>query len=421
MKKILLTIILQWVIWLPIIGQAVTTIPTLPNGDQEITIIFDVTLAKDSRAKGLLGKKDDVYLWSGAGTTETGDAFQFQPAGQTNFGVPYEKGKMTSLGNDKWSIKLKPRDYYAVPAIATIKRLGVLLKSGDGKSQTEDFFITMYDNRLNVAFIQPQEKSFFNKDSLRYTLTVSSVSGTTQNVKITANTNTETTTNEFSVTVKPIPTTASLPTGVKDGINYISDTKVTLVLFAPKKDFVYAIGDFNNWQIDAKYLMKRTPDGNRYWIDIEGVNKGEEYAFQYLINGTLGIGDPYAEKILDPNNDKNISSANYPNLKLLPDKIKSIASVFQTAQIPYPWKVTNFKRPPQSNLVIYEMHIRDFDRDGSYKNAIDRISYFKTLGVNCIELMPISEFTNNDSWGYNPIYYLAPDKAYGTKDDLKKF
>jgi glycosidase len=453
MKKIVLTIILQWVIWLPIIGQAVTTIPTLPNGDQEITIIFDVTLAKDSRAKGLLGKKEDVFLWSGAGSTETGDAFQFQPAGQTNFGVPYEKGKMTSLGNDKWSIKLKPRDYFAVPNIIPIKKLGVLLKSGDGKSQTEDFIITLYDNKLNVAFIQPQEKSFFveanstlavlavasqksnlvltvndvtvatatDKDSLRYTLTASNTGGTTQNVKITATTTTETATTDFSTTVKPTPTTATLPTGVKDGINYISDTKVTLVLFAPKKDFVYVIGDFNNWQIDAKYLMKKTPDGNRYWIDIEGVTKGEEYAFQYLINGTLAVGDPYAEKILDPNNDRNISSATYPNIKSLPSSVKSIASVFQTAQTPYSWKVTNFKRPAQSNLVVYEMHIRDFDRDGSYKNAIDRISYFKTLGVNCIELMPVSEFTNNDSWGYNPIYYLAPDKAYGTKDDLKKF
>jgi len=221
--------------------------------------------------------------------------------------------------------------------------------------------------------------------------------------------------------IKLTPTIVTLPTGVKDGINYISDTKVTLVLFAPKKRFIYAIGDFNNWQADDKSLMKRTPDNNRYWIDIEGLTKDVEYAFQYLINGTLVVGDPYCEKIIDPNNDRNISPTIFPNLKFLPDNIKSIASVLQTGQAEYPWKVTNFKRPAQDNLVIYEMHIRDFDKDGSYKNAIDRISYFKNLGINCIELLPIAEFTNNDSWGYNPIYYLAPDKAYGTKNDLKKF
>ncbi len=450
MKKLILLFALLWTKWLPAIGQAVTTEPAFPNGDQEITLIFDLTLAKDARAKGLLGKTSDVFLWSGAGTTETGDAFQFQPAGQTNFAVPFEKGKMTSLGNDKWSIKMKPRDYFSVPANLTIKRLGVLLKSGNGSSQTEDFFVTMYDSKLNVAFVSPKEKNFFadggstisvvavssqkanleltvngtsvvtatNKDSLKYAL---KVSGASQLVKITSKTATETATNEFTVTVKPTPQTAALPSGVRDGINYISDTKVTLVLYAPKKDFVYLIGDFNNWQTTSQYLMKRTADGNRYWIDIEGLTKGQEYAFQYLVNGTLPVGDPYCEKILDSNNDKFIPSSTYPGIKTLPADVKSIASVLQTGQTPYPWKVTNFKRPVQSNLVVYEMHIRDFDKDGTYKNAIDRISYFKNLGVNCIELMPISEFSGNDSWGYNPIYYLAPDKAYGTKDDLKRF
>jgi 1,4-alpha-glucan branching enzyme len=453
MKKLIVLFALLLARGLPILAQAVTTNPVLPSGDQEITIIFDLTLAKDARAKALLGKKDDVYLWSGAGSTETGDAFQFQPAGQSNFSIPFDKGKMTSLGNDKWSIKLKPRDYFSVPINTPIKKLGVLLKSGDGKAQTEDFIITLFDNKLNVAFIQPKDKNFFAeagaiipilavasqistlnltvngvavittalKDSLKYSLNVGTSSGSIQTVKITATTTTETATNEFTVTVKPTPTTAALPTGVKDGINYISDTKVTLVLFAPKKEFIYVIGDFNNWQADNKSLMQRTPDGNRYWIDIEGLTKGTEYAFQYLVNGILPVGDPYCEKILDPDNDKFISASTYPNLKTLPPDVKSIASVLQTGQTAYPWRITNFKRPSQNNLVVYEMHIRDFDKDGSYKNAIDRISYFKNLGVNCIELMPITEFSNNDSWGYNPIYYLAPDKAYGTKDDLKKF
>ena len=453
MKKLIILFTLLWVKWLPAIAQAVTTDPAFPNGDQEITLIFDLTQAKDASAKGLLGKKDDVFLWSGAGSTDTGNAFEFQPAGQSNFAAPYEKGKMTSLGNDRWSIKLTPRTYYAVPTGTVIKRLGVLLKSGNGSNQTEDFFVTMYDNKLNIALLQPREKTFFvasgtiipvvavvskksdfvltvngtsvltvtNKDSLKYALNVGTVAGASKNVKITATSGTETATSEFTVTVQPTPTTDALPVGVKDGINYVSDTKVTLVLFAPRKDFIYAVGEFNNWVSDPKSLMKRTPDGNRYWIDIEGLTKGQEYAFQYVVNGTIIIGDPYCDKILDPNNDGGISPATYPNIKTSTSGNKSIASVFQTGQVAYPWKITNFKRPAQDNLMIYELHVRDFDKDGSYKNVIDRISYLKTLGVNCIELMPVAEFSNNDSWGYNPTYYFAVDKAYGTKDDFKKF
>jgi hypothetical protein len=111
----------------------VTTEEIFPTGDKEITLIFDLKLAKDSRASGLLGKTSDVFLWSGAGDADAGDAFKYQPAGQTNFSVPFEKGKMTSLGNDKWSIKLTPRTYFNVPAGNPIVKLGLLLKSGDGK------------------------------------------------------------------------------------------------------------------------------------------------------------------------------------------------------------------------------------------------------------------------------------------------
>ncbi|MEY3918762.1 MAG: hypothetical protein RLZZ132_1098, partial [Bacteroidota bacterium] len=59
----------------------VTTEEIFPNGDKEITLIFDLKLAKDSRATGLLGKTSDVFLWSGAGDADAGDAFKYQPAG----------------------------------------------------------------------------------------------------------------------------------------------------------------------------------------------------------------------------------------------------------------------------------------------------------------------------------------------------
>ena len=139
------------------LGQ-VTTQELFPNAENEITIIVDLKKAKDSRATGLLGKSSDVYLWSGAGATETGNAFQYQPSGQTNFSAPFEKGKMTSLGNDVWSIKLIPRSYFSVPSGTPIVKLGLLLKSGDGKSQTEDFLLNLYTGSLGIKWLAPTEK-----------------------------------------------------------------------------------------------------------------------------------------------------------------------------------------------------------------------------------------------------------------------
>lgn len=116
MKKLYYCLFLCCFTPLLTLAQVITTQPAFPTADAEITLIFDLTQAKDGRAKGLLGKKDDVYLWSGAGSTETGDAFQFQPTGQTNFSAPFTPGKMTPLGNDRWQIKLVPRTYFGVPA-----------------------------------------------------------------------------------------------------------------------------------------------------------------------------------------------------------------------------------------------------------------------------------------------------------------
>ena len=67
------------------------------------------------------------------------------------------------------------------------------------------------------------------------------------------------------------------------------------------------------------------------------------------------------------------------------------------------------------------MHIRDWTANGDIKTVTDSINYFKELGVNVIELMPFNEFEGNDSWGYNPSFYFAPDKAYGTANDYKEF
>ena len=69
------------------------------------------------------------------------------------------------------------------------------------------------------------------------------------------------------------------------------------------------------------------------------------------------------------------------------------------------------------------MLVRDFFNNGqeTYKNLTDTLSYIKSLGVNAIELMPITEYSGNDSWGYNPTFMFAVDKAHGTKNDLKEF
>ncbi|WP_291105374.1 MULTISPECIES: alpha-amylase family glycosyl hydrolase [unclassified Dysgonomonas] len=219
--------------------------------------------------------------------------------------------------------------------------------------------------------------------------------------------------------IPEVPVTPTIGS-LRDGITVISDDSLAFVLFAPKKQTVHLIGDFNNWTVSESYKMKK--DGDRFWIKIGNLQKGKEYICQYFIDNSIRIADPYTSKVSDPDNDRYISNNVYPNLIQYPTgKTSEIAMVVNTAPASYSWKVNTFRVDKPDNMVIYEILIRDFTEQGTIKAVQEKISYLKNLGVNAIELMPFNEFEGNNSWGYNPSFYFATDKAYGTPNDYKAF
>lgn len=75
--------------------------------------------------------------------------------------------------------------------------------------------------------------------------------------------------------------------------------------------------------------------------------------------------------------------------------------MLQTAPETYIWQNTDFDRPDKEQLVIYELLVRDFVANHDYDTLMDTLGYFKKLGINAIELMPVNEFERNESWGYD--------------------
>lgn len=206
----------------------------------------------------------------------------------------------------------------------------------------------------------------------------------------------------------------------REGITRISDDSLAFVLFAPGKTSVYLIGDFNNWTVSEDYKMEK--DENLFRLKIGGLEKNKEYVCQYLIDNKIRIADPYANKVSDPDYDTGISSGIYPNLIAYPvGKTTEIAMVVNTEQENYNWQIENFRVDNINDLVIYEILIRDFTEKRSIKGVQEKLPYLKSLGINAVELMPFNEFEGNDSWGYNPSFYFATDKAYGTSKDYKEF
>lgn len=211
---------------------------------------------------------------------------------------------------------------------------------------------------------------------------------------------------------------------LKQGATVNPDGSVTFCLFAPKKSNVFLVGEWDDYKPMNANLMNYQGD-KYFWFTVPaGLDMNKEYGYYFLVDDNISVGDPYCTKILDPWNDKFINEKQmiYPDLKPFPSKIGNIiVSVFKGNKDKYNWNITDFNPPAQEQLVIYELLFRDFTDERSINAAIEKLDYLKGLGINAIELMPIMEFDGNQSWGYNPNFYFAPDKAYGTPADYKRF
>jgi hypothetical protein len=448
-------------------AQLVTTDPQFPTPGQPVTIYFNAA----EGSLGLMGYTGDVYAHTGVITSASTNGSDWKHV-KTNWGVNTAETKLTRIDGDLYSLQITPsiNSYYGVGTSETVLQMAFVFRSSDGSKTGKtatggDIFIDVYDLALSVNILKPVantivkvgetvdiEAASILSDSLILYIDNQRVGVTNTNsisfnytvenygkhwIKAEAKTAAESVFDSVFIFVRQPNVLAELPAGVKKGINYIDDQTVTLVLYAPEKEFVFLQGDFNDWDytqalssnIETKsiqqvsttsWLMNETPDSLYYWQTITGLTPGQEYAFQYLVDGTINIADPYTEKILDPWNDGYISSSTYPNLKAYPQgKATEAVSVFQTAQTVYPWDDAGFTPPAKSKMVIYELHVRDFVGTHTYKTIIDTLDYLQNLGINVLELMPVNEFEGNSGWGYNPSFYFAPDKYYGPKNDLK--
>ncbi len=435
----------------------ITVTPSLPTDLDAVEVIFDASQGN----AGLKGYTGDVYAHTGVITNKSTSSSDWKYV-KADWGVNIPDCKMTSLGNNLWRLTISPsiRQYYGVPADEQILKMAFVFRSAvqvggtwlEGKTATGgDIFYDVYPSGLAVKIVQPEEEFLFANllqsipvsisatladsvflyvddqkvdsaqgNSLSHTLLASEYGR--KMVKALAKNASGTTEDFFYYYVRPAVPIADLPAGMKDGINYLNDNEVLLCLHAPQKEYAFAIGDFNDWLPSENTYMNRTPDGKRFWVEVGNLEKGKEYIYQYFVDGSIRVGDPYAEKVSDPWNDQYIDAETYPNMLPYPaGKTDGIATVLQTGQSEYIWQNTSFAPPKTTDLVVYELLIRDFMDKHSFNSLMDTLGYLKNLGINAIELMPVNEFEGNLSWGYNPNYYFAVDKYYGQPDDFKRF
>lgn len=202
----------------------------------------------------------------------------------------------------------------------------------------------------------------------------------------------------MSQTDTPAPHAAAAPQGTPHGAHDRGDGAVSFALWAPWKQSVHLIGDFNGWDMEADPLA--VDETGLWWIQKQ-LPPGE-HAYQFVVDGDTVVADPYARR-----------------LRWVPESAQPHCLV-QVGAAPYGWGDGGFGIKPLNQLVISELHVGDFSPQGTFDGVIERLDYLAQLGVDAIELMPIQEFPGDRSWGYNPAFFFAVEGAYGTAEDLKR-
>src|SRR5215831_272082 len=84
----------------------------------------------------------------------------------------------------------------------------------------------------------------------------------------------------------------------------------------------------------------------------------------------------------------------------------------------FPWTDNDYRTPELDDLVVYELQVEEFN--DTFDGTIDRLNYLQSLGVNCLDLMPVTSMKLDFDWGYGPLHYFAPSARFGGPEGLKR-
>jgi 1,4-alpha-glucan branching enzyme len=200
-------------------------------------------------------------------------------------------------------------------------------------------------------------------------------------------------------------------------------TGVNFAVWAPNAQVVSVIGDFNHWQRGANPMHLRHQDLGVWECFIPGLQVGDIYKYAIISRQNNYMGDkadPYA-----------FAS------ELRPNTASIITDIHR-----YTWQDADWLKQREQNqalhapISIYEVHLGSWqhiperhqegnpeeDRFMTYRELAPALaSYVKEMGFTHIELLPITEYPYDGSWGYQVTGYYAPTRRFGPPEDFQYF
>ncbi|MFZ7124867.1 MAG: alpha amylase C-terminal domain-containing protein [Desulfobacterales bacterium] len=177
--------------------------------------------------------------------------------------------------------------------------------------------------------------------------------------------------------------------------------------WAPNATGIYMIGPFSGWQEHSEYRLV-AGEGDSVW-EIR------------LPEKTLAHGDPYRLRVHWHGGGGDRIPSHARRVVQDPDTLIFNAQVWDPP-VPYAWRHTSF-RPPPEPILVYETHVgmaQSREGIGTYREFADlTIPRIAQAGYNTIQLMAIQEHPYYGSFGYQVSSFFAPSSRFGTPEDLK--
>ena len=144
-----------------------------------------------------------------------------------------------------------------------------------------------------------------------------------------------------------------------------------------------------------KQLIPMQQDERGYWHAKENIDPGTLYF--YRLNGETDRPDP---------------ASHYQ-----PQGVHEASEVIDHSM---EWHDAQWTGIPLADMIIYELHVGTFTKESTFEAMIPRLGELKELGVNAIEIMPVSQFPGERNWGYDGVYPFSVQNSYGGPQGLKK-
>jgi maltooligosyltrehalose trehalohydrolase len=177
---------------------------------------------------------------------------------------------------------------------------------------------------------------------------------------------------------------------MKIGANY-SIKRTDFTVWAPNQNKVFLVLPKEN------EILEMNKDKSGYWtLQVEEIKPKTRYMFR-----------------LDDQKNRPDPASHFQ-----PDGVFGSSEVVDHSA--HVWEDSDWKGIKLEDLVTYELHIGAFTKQGTFEAAKKRARDLSALGVNAVELMPVSQFSGARNWGYDAVFTFAVQNTYGGPDQLKK-